>query len=669
MPRKDNQLKTTGATRVIGAWGQPNRRLGDAGRFAGTSETMLAWERYLTGSALTGTPVASQIVASWQRSLQTGVDPTGRAAPLIASGDAIAELRWRHRDILLAARGLFTDADMLAGTRSIMLLTNPEGIVLDVAGDRQTMEQGQDIHLMPGGDWREAVIGTNGIGTALITGAPAQIHAAEHFCEGIKRWTCAAAPIFESGTGTLLGVIDISGPPPTYQRTNLTLAVIAARQIERTLAERVARERARLLEVCLQQLSRSDAMGLIAIDRYGRLIYSSGRLPLPLMIGERLPGFNADSAIENWLHRLPGGLRPEWYHPVMVDGATIGAMFIIPGPTRSSGTRVAEMSSEADPARCDFKHVIGSSPAIQSAIDRGRQLAAKRVPVLIEGDTGVGKELFARAIHGEENKLQPFIAFNCGAASKDLIAGELFGHVRGAFTGATVEGRPGRFELAHGGTLCLDEIGELPLELQPVLLRVLEEGVIYRLGDSRPRRVDVRLLAMTNRNLQEDIGAGRFRPDLYYRISVTRLKIPPLRARQGDIEILLEHFNQQLAQRHQMAALHFRPEAIAALRGYSWPGNVRELRNVVVNLLLSAKARDITLDDLPEEILAQAATPLCPDRQHSEPAGAPSLDDAERVAIARAVAQFHGNLAAAARSLGISRSTLYRKVERYHLLT
>ena len=163
--------------------------------------------------------------------------------------------------------------------------------------------------------------------------------------------------------------------------------------------------------------------------------------------------------------------------------------------------RVAERKGEADPQRNGFAQIQGQSAAMLAAVNRGRQLASRRVPVLIEGETGVGKELFARAIHGEEDGGSPFVAYNCGAVSKELIASELFGHVRGAFTGATTEGRPGRFELAHGGTLCLDEIGEMPLDLQPVLLRVLEEGVIYRLGDTQPRRVDVRLLGQRRGSL------------------------------------------------------------------------------------------------------------------------------------------------------------------------
>jgi DNA-binding NtrC family response regulator len=208
----------------------------------------------------------------------------------------------------------------------------------------------------------------------------------------------------------------------------------------------------------------------------------------------------------------------------------------------------------------------------------------------------------------------------------------------------------------------------MPLALQPVLLRALEEDVIHRLGDSRPRHVNVRLLALTNRNLLEEVEAGRFRRDLYHRISVTRLRIPPLRERGADIELLAERFNRQLAQRHGVAEKHFGAEVVALLKAYRWPGNVRELRNVVESLVLTCAEAEVAIEDLPAEILAAspaantapaATSPIAPE--------VASLDDFEHLAIKRALESSQGNLTQAARALGISRSTLYRKVQRYHL--
>jgi sigma-54 dependent transcriptional regulator, acetoin dehydrogenase operon transcriptional activator AcoR len=642
--------------------------------------TMRAWERFLAGDSALSVP--SALIASWQRSLQSGVNPSANLAPFAVHGDAVEALRWRHRELLAASDRLFAaTADLFADSHSILLLTNQDGVILKAAGDLRTLTAGEKIHLTIGGDWREGMAGTNGIGTALATGEPTYIHGSEHFCEGIKSWSCAAAPICEPGTGAIIGVLDISGPPSTYQINNLTLAITAARQIEMVLAEQSARQQMRLLAFCLQRLSSSDAAGMIAIDRRGRLVHTTGRVPLPVGIGERFPGMDENSAVEDWARHLPQGLRAEWFNPVVVEGSTIGAMLVVPAlRSRTAANRIAERSgaagnavgsrvgseagSEADPQRNCFAQILGQSAAMLAAVNRGRQLARRRVPVLIEGETGVGKELFARAIHGEERGGGAFVAYNCGAASKELIGSELFGHVRGAFTGATAEGRPGRFELAHGGTLCLDEIGELPLELQPVLLRALEEGVVYRLGDTQPRRVDVRLLAMTNRNLHDEVKSGRFRGDLYYRISVTRIRIPPLRERDIDIDLLVEHFNRRLSQRHAVPLRRLNPEVMAVLRAYSWPGNVREMRNIIENLLLTSREEEVALDELPAELLDETGTVGA-----AEPVllQSTSLEETERVAIARAVHGAHGNLAQAARSLGVSRSTLYRKLELYQL--
>ena len=647
-------------------------------------QTLDAWERFVTGEPLIATTVSKFVLSSWQRSQRFGVEPRSRLAPVAARGDALEQLRRRNHDLLWAAQGLFvTTAHLLARSGTIMLLTDPNGVILEVAGDLRTVEAARDIHLFEGGHWHESVVGTNGIGTALALRLPTQVHGAEHFCEGIKHWTCAAAPVFLPGTDQVLGVVDISGPPATYQVNSLVLAVAAARQIEAVLAERANREHIQLLEACLKFGAPSDAVAMMALDRNAKLIHTSGGVPgTELRLGACLPGIEPGRRVEDWARRLPEGLRPEWLHPVSVDGTTIGALLVVPKSSRGvkvaaplaraagaySAPRDPGHGSEIDPSRSGFASLIGRSQALRMAIDRARQLGVRRVAVLIQGETGVGKELFARAIHGDEERHGPFVTFNCGATTKELIGSELFGHVRGAYTGATNEGRAGRFELAHGGTLCLDEIGELPLELQPVLLRALEEGVVYRLGEAKPRRVDVRLLAMTNRDLREEVEAGRFRRDLFHRIGVTRIRVPPLRERESDIDVLIGHFNHQLAERHGVSHRHFAPDVMALLRGYPWPGNVRELRNVVESLLLTSNEDEVRCDELPEELLSgqggQAGIGL------SAPLGtalSTSLEESERQAIVRAVQNVHGNMAQAARALGISRSTLYRKVERYHL--
>jgi transcriptional regulator of acetoin/glycerol metabolism len=598
-----------------------------------------AWERFLTGDPDAAIPLGHVVVSSWQRSLKLGVNPAGRAAPIIAAGDHFKKLQHRNRDICAAAAEFLPRmGEVFADANCMMLLTDPEGVVLDAVGDKRTLQQAERIHLVAGGKWDEAVIGTNGIGTALATRQPAQVHASEHFCEGIKSWTCAAAPVCEPGTGRILGVVDISGPPSTYQRGNLSLAVATARQIETALAECAGRERVRLLERCLTRLPSLGTSNVLVIDRAGRIVFGNGGHALDA--GEPVPGFNPEEPVERWFARLPPGLRAGDFDPITLDGRTVGAMIVIPQ------RKIRTPPALADP----FAPIIGASAAVRQMIARAAKLAPRRVALLIQGETGVGKEVLVRAIHAAADPAAPCIMFNCGAASKELIASDMFGHVRGAYTGALQEGKPGRFELAHNGILCLDEIGELPLDLQPVLLRALEEGAVYRLGDATPRRVDVRLIAMTNRDLKAEVAAGRFRADLFYRISVTAINIPALREREGDIGLLLEHYNETLAARHNVPCLKFSAAARAALENYSWPGNIRELRNFIEGLLLTEEP-DVDLADLPADM---APAPPPPDAQ--------TLDDLGRQAMQRAIMAANGNFTQAARRLGISRSTLHRRL-------
>ena len=660
-------------------WPLAARNLGSAPAPEPTTERQvtMAWERFVTGMPLAATTVSKVVLSSWQRSQRAGVEPGTRLAPLVTGGDALEQLRRCNQDLLWAAQGLFiSSAHLLASSGSIMLLTDPNGVVLEVAGDMHTLEAAQDVHLVEGGHWHESVVGTNGIGTALAMRQPVQVHAAEHFGEGIKRWTCAASPVFLPGTEHVLGVVDISGPPSTYQRGNLVLALAAARQMEAVLAERASREHVQLLDASMKFSASSTTAAMLVLDRNAKLIHISGHLPgLEWRLGTCLPGLEPGRDAREWARRLPEALRPEWLHPVRVNGTAIGALLVVPKRPRSLAAMAPLAGiasrhggeSEVDPTRSDFGNLLGHSQLLRAAIDRARLLSSRRVAVLIQGETGVGKELFARAIHGDEERSGPFVTFNCGATSKELIGSELFGHVRGAYTGATNEGRAGRFELAHGGTLCLDEIGELPLEQQPVLLRCLEEGVVCRLGEAKPRRVDVRLLAMTNRDLLKEVEAGRFRRDLYHRISVTCIRVPPLREREADIELLTEHFNHSLAERHGISSRSFGPEVMSLFRAYAWPGNVRELRNVVESLLVTSNENVVDRAELPEELRSEAAHGDGAGAMAATGAAATSLEEAERLAIVRALKNMHGNLAQAARALGVSRSTLYRKVERYHL--
>jgi sigma-54 dependent transcriptional regulator, acetoin dehydrogenase operon transcriptional activator AcoR len=303
--------------------------------------------------------------------------------------------------------------------------------------------------------------------------------------------------------------------------------------------------------------------------------------------------------------------------------------------------------------RAQFHDLLGKSEAMQRVYQQIRDVARVDSTVLIEGETGTGKELVARAIHASSHrKGKPFVAVNCAGLTESLLSSQLFGHKRGAFTGA-IEDHQGLFEAANGGTLLLDEIGDIPITVQNQLLRVLQEREIVRLGESRPRKIDVRVLAATHRNLSEEAAKGTFRSDLFYRIRVARISVPPLRARREDIALLAASFLAQFATASEKRVTELSHDALSLLTDYDWPGNVRELRSAIEFAVIRCVGAVIQPDDLPPEIFQPA------DFESSIP-GDPLAD--EKARFLQALERSRGNRALAARLLGISRATLYRRL-------
>lgn len=305
-----------------------------------------------------------------------------------------------------------------------------------------------------------------------------------------------------------------------------------------------------------------------------------------------------------------------------------------------------------------FDHIIGKSKSIQAATELAKKVAATDTTVLLSGETGTGKEVFAQAIHyAGKRKDKPFVALNCSAFTKELLENQLFGHKAGAFTGA-IRDEKGFFEEANNGTLFLDEIGEMPVELQAKLLRAIESGSFMRIGETKPVQVDVRLIAATNRDLKKEIEAGHFRADLYYRLSVFQIALPPLRERVADIEPLAHYFAGVFARKTNKKVTEIQPAFTEALKQYTWNGNIRELKNVMERTVLLSEGDTLTINDLPYEI------------QHIQMNKSQSpfeLAEAEKIHIRKVLSYTNGNKTETARLLNIALTTLYRKLEEYNI--
>ena len=644
------------------------------------SQVMNAWERLVCGMGLPADVVRNVIEHSWARCHSAGVDPATIRAPSPTSDESFGRLLHRFRDVIDVALPVMEQVrESLSESGTMMILTDPSGVILKTEGDPATLEAAKDVRLVNGANWDELVCGTNAIGTALSLKEPVQVHATEHFCAGIKPWSCSAVVLRDPAYGEILGVLDVSGLSSRFHRNWLPLAMMTAGRIEAELAARQMESRWRLVEAGLQSFSRASSTAVMFFDRQGRLVKAQGVTSHSRAsvggcgdgsAGRRIEAFDTDSGPGD--AALPEWLRPEWVQPVMRGGQRLGTVVILPDSLRREPTRrivdAPATTFTVGAATATLGSIIGRSTALRHAVERAKQLADLDVPVLLQGETGVGKEMFARAIHeGRQRTTAPFVALNCGGLPRDILASELFGYVDGAFTGAKRSGMIGKIEAARGGTLFLDEIGEMPLELQPYLLRVLEGGELYPLGASQPRNVQFKLIAATNKDLRAEVVAGRFRQDLFYRVSVTTLRIPALRERKEDIAELAEHFNREVSRRHGVPVKRFEAEVIDAFERYAWPGNVREMRHVVEGMVMLTNDDTVTAAALPEEIALSVAATRHEAGISAESAAVRDLDAVERDAISTAITRGHGNLTMVAKELRISKSTLYLKIDKYGL--
>ena len=326
--------------------------------------------------------------------------------------------------------------------------------------------------------------------------------------------------------------------------------------------------------------------------------------------------------------------------------------------TRLEAENIALRDSVSE-AGSETPKIIAESPAMKSVLKLVERIGPADANVLIMGENGTGKEVITRVLHSiSSRRSKPLISVNAGALAEGLFESELFGHVRGAFTDAKTD-RVGRFELAAGGTLFLDEIGNVPLNLQAKLLRVIETGEFERVGSSKTQKVNVRLLSATNADLPAEVAQGRFRQDLLFRLNTVEIRLPPLRDRLEDIPVLADHFLKIHRERYRRPIIGFTPEALDALRHHLWPGNVRELDHVMERAVLMSTGNMVTAFDL--------ALESTPDARLSAQLEEMSLEDAERLLIKKALARFEGNANRAAEALGLSRSALYRRLQKYGL--
>ena len=622
-----------------------------------------------------------EIRKSHERSKRYGIDPNCVVDPnQVRLTPKELKLRQNQNRIFFdtAVRQLKDLYSIISGGGFAMILADHEGYFLHIIGDPATQEGLAQVNCAPGFRWSERDVGTTATALSIARKIAVQITEKESFCQRGRGYTNSAAPIFDDND-RLLGVVIATGNADQVHSHTLGMMITAARAIEKEMRLLKNGHELLLQNQSMKAVLESIDSGIIVIDRDGKIIElnNHGRA---ILKGNDFTGSSIQNIAQagiDWvsLFRMEAGCMDREFFLNVSDGQTVQVMATIRPIYDSSHkvggyvikfdeiNRIRKLVNEMAGSHALFtlRDIIGASSAIQQAKKFAMKAARSRSSVLIIGETGTGKELFAQAIHNQSDRRErPFVTINCGAIPRELLESELFGYVEGAFTGAAKGGRPGKFELANGGTVFLDEIGDMPIDMQVKMLRVLQSGEVIRIGEHKPHSVDVRIIAATNVDIRQSYLRGSFRQDLFYRLNVFPITIPPLRERPEDIILLARHFLERRRRMLNSPVLGFTPRAESLLLNYNWPGNVRELENVVERLLNIVDEQHIRREHL-AFLKVKMGKALMTNQQGD------LLEGSERQTIIDAMQAIGHNIALASRMLGISRPTLYRKLKKYNL--
>lgn len=674
-----------------------------------------AWEHLIKDKPYDYSFMRPEIYQSWQRSRLFGVNPYAVKTQLLHPH----ELKQRIHDNLMLIETVRPYMDRLysfvQGSEFYLLLCDKDGYILALTGDQGIIEEGQKTSLLVvGANRSEEFAGTNAIGTCLTLKKPIQIWNEEHYIKSHKNYACSSAPIFDSNKN-LLGCLNITGKYTQLHAHTLGMAISAVDGISKEMKIRKAYNEIETISAQRNSIIETGTSGLILLNESNRIIQINklalsmlqlsygdtiGRTlsdlirfddptetDLPLL-KRNLPVYNKETNLFFVNRNLsPCKFNVSINYVQSAEGLTSGTVLRL-NETKLINKLVNRISGYQ--SSFTFESIVGSSPQITEMIKFSRQAARSDANILILGESGTGKEVIAQSIHNASTYASgPFIAINCGAIPKGLIESELFGYEKGAFTGASQSGNPGKFELADGGTIFLDEIGDMPLDVQVSLLRVIQSREIIRIGGKYPKPINVRIIAATNKDIDEAVHSKTFREDLYYRLNVFSLQVPPLRNRGNDIleisQFFIEKYNRAKG-RH----LNLSPEAQQVLLHYHWPGNVRELENAMERAVNVTEEEAIYPQHLPTQVTAAAnAAGLSPAsygdiNQNSGGLGAAALGSSqpdlnagakqrcnlkgnEAQTILSTLQETGGNMKKAADLLGIGRRTLYRKIEKYQI--
>lgn len=630
--------------------------------FADKKSLKKQWENFQQEKEVDFSIVKRSVYDSWVRSRHFHVDPYHKKKASVPQ-QQLQTLLEHSKEFINSASTimgkLFKSIEMLNGT---ITLTDKNGVVLySCYQDRHNIAPSHVV----GDILTEEVCGTNGIGTCLAEATPVELVGAEHYSLEEHAWYCSAAPVFDT-RGSVIGVFNISIPCEDhhYYQTSGLVEAVAHAITEQVFLNDLLEEQLAIMDTLDEGVIVLNADGVIkSINKkacsllrltnppegqnFRRIVHTQDNLFPEL--NHKTPFQHREVTFLNGIQSIPCLLS---FSPIPNKGNVL---------TLQENNQTHDLASRNIGAKVvyTFDQILGESKSIQQAIHMAKNAAQNDMTTLILGDSGTGKELFAQSIHNASPRRRgPFIAVNCGAIPRNLVQSELLGYNEGAFTGASRQGKPGKFELADGGTIFLDEIGDMPLEAQVSLLRLLQNGEVTRVGGKKSIYVDVRVIAATNKNLSDAVKLNVFRKDLYYRLNAFLLHIPSLTERRDDILLLANSFLSKFSTELNKRLLGFEDDVSNVLKIYNWPGNVRELENCIKRAVAVAENEYVTMADLPINISGLSLV---------ETSIRGKLHDKEKETICATLKENRWNIRRTASVLGIARSTLYLKMKKFNI--
>ena len=623
---------------------------------------------------------------SHKRSESYGVEKKSNYSRKILVGEELENILNDNKELIEVSK-LYIDMvySAVMDNEFIIVLTDNNGCILYIRGSEENSSNLNCVNIKVGAYMDEQNIGTNAMGTAISEDKCVQITASEHYIVGLQGLTCSAAPIHNT-SGEIVGTLNLTGRSNMKHPHTLGLVVFGVKAIENELDNKKINDILTQTYNYMESVIDNYDKGIMILDKEGKItninkfgaeiLNRDKDFLLKEEVNYIIPGLgnilkDLDTDNSNIIKEVKLKHASKYKTKLVFKGIRHKEKIIGMVVTMSNEKEEKDVK-DVTGAFLTFNDIIGESIVISNVITNCKIISNSPSTVLIQGESGTGKEVIAQAMHNYSlRRANKFVAINCGAIPTNLIESELFGYEEGTFTGGKKGGKPGKFEIANGGTLFLDEIGEMPLEMQVNLLRVLQDGRVTRLGGNTEIHVDVRVIAATNKNLKKQVKKGSFREDLYYRLCVIPIILPPLRERKGDVEKLIEYFLRIKSFKLNKQIPVIKEDLYNSLLSYNWPGNIRQLENYIENIVnLDGKLSFDLWEDCDEkinEVIKKDAIETsyyenCEVKKENF-----NLEELESKAINEAIKSCNYNMTKVAKALGISRNTLYLKIKKYKI--